>query len=151
MPKPFIMNTRFYWLVIICLLSTLQLHAQTNITNINETRVILSQPNILINDYAMPLELAKKLVVKGEVRGESNQILQGVTIKLVSIAKNKVERLLAYNSKKGTFQGEISHTGTYLVLIQKKDYTFYSEYIRVEDKTYTKARVIEVILKKQQK
>jgi len=145
------MHQKFCWILFFSLLATFQVHAQDKPINDNGTQIFLRQPNTLINDYTLPLELAQKLVIKGRVRGERNRLLQGVTIKLISIAKNKVEKKLAYHSQKGTFQGDISHTGTYLILIKKAGYTFHTEYIKVEDKTYTKAKTIEVTLKKHQK
>ncbi|HAS40269.1 MAG TPA: hypothetical protein DCS93_07310 [Microscillaceae bacterium] len=145
------MPRKFCWILFIGLLATTQIQAQNKSIDDNGAQIFLRQPNTLINDYTLPLELAKQFVIKGKVRGERKQVLQDVTVKLVSLAKNKVEKKLAYNPKTGTFQGAISHTGTYLVLIKKKGYTFHTEYVRVEDKTYTKARVIETTLNKHQK
>ncbi|OJJ23151.1 hypothetical protein BKI52_02010 [marine bacterium AO1-C] len=147
------MNRTFYWVLFISLLAATQIQAQkdVNISNANQVQILLRQPNTLINDFTLPLELAQKFIVKGRVLGEKNEILSDVTVKLISIAKNKVEKPLAYNPQKGTFQGSISHTGTYLVLIKKAGYTFHTEYIKVEDKTYTKPKMVKAILKKHQK
>ncbi len=149
------MNRKFYWTLSFSLFIVAQVQAQVTIKNANEMQVFLGQPNMLINDYTIPLELAQNLIIQGKVRGEENQVLTEVSIKLVSLSeskaeeKNKVERQIGYDTTRGTFRGTISHTGTYLILIKKAGYIFHTQYIRVEDKTYATAQVLNVVLKKE--